>query len=107
MLILESTYGASRQGYTCHLIEYQPFEGITVMIPTFQMRKLGPEKFNNMPKNGVTGDEMVGWHHRLNGHESKQAPGDGGGQGTLACCSPWGQKDFDMTERLNSNQVTK
>ena len=34
-------------------------------------------------------DEMVGWHHRLNGHESEQAPGDGSGQGSLACCSPW------------------
>ena len=35
-------------------------------------------------------DEMVGWHHPLNGHESEQTPGDGEGQGSLACCSPWG-----------------
>ena len=41
---------------------------------------------------GMTEDEMVGWHHQLNGHESEQAPGDGEGQGSLACCSPWGGK---------------
>ena len=46
---------------------------------------------------------MVGWHHQLNGHEFEQAPGDGEGQGSLACCSPWGCKESDMTERLNNN----
>ena len=45
---------------------------------------------------------MVGWPHRLNGHESEQAPGDSEGQGGLACCSPWGRKASDSTERLNS-----
>ena len=50
---------------------------------------------------GTTEDEMVGWHHQLNGHEFEQAPGDGDGQGSLACCSPWGHKALDMTERLN------
>ena len=44
---------------------------------------------------------MVGWHHRLNGHEFEQAPGVGDGQGSLACCSPWGRKESDTTERLN------
>ena len=44
---------------------------------------------------------MVGWHHRLNGHESEHIPGDGDGQGGLACCSPWGRKGLDTTERLN------
>ena len=39
---------------------------------------------------GTTEDEMVGWHHQLSGHESKQTSGDGEGQGRLACCSPWG-----------------
>ena len=42
-------------------------------------------------------DEMVGWHPRLDGHEFEQAPGVGDGQGSLACCSPWGCKEFDMT----------
>jgi len=51
----------------------------------------------------ATEDEMVGWHHRLNRHEFEQAPGVGEGQGSLACCSPWGCKELDMTERLNNN----
>ena len=42
-------------------------------------------------------DEMVGWHHRLSGHESEQTLGDGEGQGSLACCSPWGHRDLDTT----------
>ena len=50
---------------------------------------------------GTTEDEMVGWHHRHNGHEFEQALGVGDGQGSLACCSPWGHKEWDRTERLN------
>ena len=50
---------------------------------------------------GVSENEMVGYHHRLNGHESEQALGAGDGQGNLACCCPWGRKELDMTERLN------
>ena len=46
---------------------------------------------------------MVGWHHQLNGHEFEQTPGDGEGQGSLECCSPWGRKESDMTELLNNN----
>ena len=49
-------------------------------------------------------DEMVGWHHRLNGHEFQQALGDGEGQGSLACCSPWGHKELDTTERLKHTE---
>ena len=48
---------------------------------------------------------MVGGHHRLNGHESEQALGDSEGQGSLACCCPWGHKESDTTERLNNNKV--
>ena len=47
---------------------------------------------------------MVGRHHQLKGHEFEQAPGDGEGQGSLECCSPWGHKESDMTEQLNNNQ---
>ena len=50
---------------------------------------------------GMTEDEMLGWHHRLSGHEFGQALGVGDGQGSLVCCSPWGRKDSDMTELLN------
>ena len=49
----------------------------------------------------MTEDEMVRWHHRLNGHEFAQAPGVGDGQGGLACCNSWGRKESDRTERLN------
>ena len=49
----------------------------------------------------MTEDEMVGWHDQLNGHEFGQAAGVGDGQGSLACCSPWGRKELDMTEQLN------
>ena len=52
-------------------------------------------------KRRVADDEMVGWHHWLNGHEFEQAPGVGDGQGSLVCCSPWGGKELDTTERLN------
>ena len=50
---------------------------------------------------GTTEDEMVGWHHWLKGHEFEQALGVGDGQGGLACCSPWGCKEMDTTERPN------
>ena len=52
-------------------------------------------------KKGTTEDEMVGWHHRLNGHELEQTPGVGDGQGSLKCYCPWGCKESDVTERLN------
>ena len=47
---------------------------------------------------GTTEDEMIGWHHQLNGYEFEQAPGVGDGQGSLVCCSPWGHKESDTTE---------
>ena len=53
----------------------------------------------------MTEDEMVGWHHRLNGYEFEQAPRDSEGQGGLACCSPWGHKELDTTERLTELKV--
>ena len=48
---------------------------------------------------------MVGWYHRLNGHEFEQTLGGGEGQGSLACCSPWGLKESDTTEGLNDNKA--
>ena len=47
---------------------------------------------------------MMGWHHRLDGHEFEQAPGAGDGQGSLACCSPQGCKELDTTEQLSEQQ---
>ena len=55
---------------------------------------------------GMSEDEMVGWHHQLDGHEFEQAPRVGDGQGSLACCSPWGFKESDMTEQLNWTRST-
>ena len=48
----------------------------------------------------MTEDELIGWHHQLDGHEFVLDPGVGEGQGSLVCCSPWGQKESDMTDRL-------
>ena len=53
----------------------------------------------------MTDDEMVGWHHRLNGCEFEQAPGDGEGRGSLACCSPWGWEESDTTWLINKKKV--
>ena len=52
----------------------------------------------------MTEDEMVGWHHQLNGHESEQTPSDDEGQESLACCIPWGRKESDMTWQLKNKQ---
>jgi len=51
----------------------------------------------------MTEDEMVGWHHQLNGHVFEETPGDSEGQRSLECCNPWGLKESDMTERLNNH----
>ena len=58
-------------------------------------------KDRRQKEKATTEDEMVGWHHQLNGHEFEQAPGDGDGQGNLVCYSPWGHKESDTTEQLN------
>ena len=58
------------------------------------------EKIEDRRKRGQQ-DEMVEWHHQLNGPKFEQAPGVGEGQGSLACCSPWSRKESDMTEQLN------
>ena len=55
-------------------------------------------KIEGKEEKGLTVDEMVGWHPRLDGHEFEQAPGVSDGQGSLACCSPWGCKESDTTE---------
>ena len=52
---------------------------------------------------GTTEDEMVGWHHWFSGHEFGQTPGDGEGQGSLACCSPWSYKELETTCQLSND----
>ena len=61
-------------------------------------KRLYAGRDSGQEKKGMTEDEMVGWHQRLNGHEFELALGVGDGQGSLACCSPWGCKKSDMTE---------
>ena len=51
----------------------------------------------------MTEDEMLGWHHQVSEQELGQTPGDSEGQGSLACCSPWGRKELATTERLKNN----
>ena len=58
-------------------------------------------KYWGQEEKGTTEDEMVGWHHQLNGHGFGYTPGVGDGQGGLLYCSPWGHKESDTTERLN------
>ena len=55
----------------------------------------------------MTEDEMVGWHHRLDGHKLEQVLGVGDGQGSLACCSPWGCEESAITERLTHSSMIK
>ena len=62
-------------------------------------------KIEGRREKGTTEDEMVGWHHRLNGHEFEQTPGDGEEQRNLACYSSWGHKVSDTTEQLNSSNM--
>ena len=75
--------------YFGHLIRRTDSLGKTLMLGKIEGRRRERQ------------DEMVGWHHRLNGHECEQAPGVGDGQGGLACCSPWSRKESDMTKQLN------
>ena len=74
--------------YFGHLMQRADSFEKTLMLEKIEGRRRGEE----------TEDEMVGWHHQLNGHEFEQAPGVSDGQGSLVCCSPWGLKESDMTE---------
>ena len=75
--------------YFGHLMQRADSFEKTLMLGKIEGRRRGQQ------------DEMVGWHHRLNGHEFEQAQGVGDGQGSLVCCNPWGRKESDTTEGLN------
>ena len=81
-----------RVQYFGHLMRKSDSFEKTLMLGNFEEEK------------GITEDEMVGWHHRLNGHESEQ-PGDSKGQGSLVCYSPWGHRASDTTEWVNNNKI--
>ena len=77
-------------------------EALILWPPDAKGRHIGKDpdagKYRRQEEKGTTEDEMVGWHHRLNGHEFEQTPGDSEGQESLACCSPWSCIDSDTTE---------
>ena len=83
-------------------------EALILWPPDVRSRPIGKDpdagKDWRQEEKGMTEDEMVGWHHRFDGHEFKQTPGDSEGQESLACCSPWGHKESDKTEPLNNNR---
>ena len=64
-------------------------------------------KTEGQEEKGATEDEMVGWHHRLNGRGFEQTQGDSEGQGSLACCSPWGHKELDMIQLNNKEGLNQ
>ena len=71
------------------------------------IRRLWCWKDWRLEEKGMTGDEMVGWHHQLDAHEFEQILGDREGQGSLMCCSPWGHKELDVTGQLNNSLSTQ
>ena len=62
-------------------------------------------KIEGRRRKGSIEGEIFGWHHQPKGHECEQALGDVKGQGSLACCGPWGHKELDMTEQLKNNKM--
>ena len=74
-----------------------------LMWRTDSLEKTDAGKDRRQEEKGATEKEIVGWYHQLNGHEFEQTLGDGDGQGSLVCCSPWGYKESDATERLNNH----
>ena len=79
----------------CHLVQRD-----NSLEKTLMLGKIEGKRRREMRK-----DEMIGWHCQLHGHEIYQAPGDGEGEGSLKCCSPWGCKESDMTEQLKKNNT--
>ena len=76
------------------------------LMQTDSLEKTDAGKDWRQKEKGTTEDQIVGWHHQLDGHEFEQASGVGDGQGSLACCSPWGRKELDTTEWLNWRTTT-
>ena len=69
------------------------------------LEKTDAERDWGQQEKGTTEDEMAGWHHRLNGHESEWTPAVGDGQGGLLCCDSWGRRELDRTERMNWTEL--
>ena len=78
-----------------------------LMQKTDSLEKTDAGKDWRQEEKGMTEDEMVGWHHWLDGHKFEQTLGDGGGHGSLVCCSPWGCKELNTTEGLKWTEGTE
>ena len=83
-------------------LKLQYFGHLMQRTDSFKKKKKSPYVGNDwrQEEKGMTEDEMVGWHHRLDGHEFEQFLEVGDGQGCLVCCSPWGRKESDTTEAI-------
>ena len=103
--LLRDSWTARRSNQSL-LIEINPEYSLEGLMLKVRLQSFGHlmrrtdsfEKTLMWEEKGMTEDEMVEWHHRLNGHEFEQAPGVSDGQGGLACCSPWYHKELDTTE---------
>ena len=106
---IQSVYPKENQSWI--FIERTDAEAKTpILLPPDVKNRLirkDPDAGNDwrLEEKGMTEDDMIGWHHWLDGHEFEQALGVGDGQGSLACCSAWCCKDLDTTEGLNSTEV--
>ena len=83
-------------------LKHQYFGHLMQRTDSLEKTLPGDGKDCRQEEKGTTEDELVGWYHRLDGHEFEQAPGDGEGRGSLACCSLWGRRELDRTEQLNN-----
>ena len=101
-ILKEISPGCSLEGLMLKL-ELQYFGHLMQRIDSLEKTLILPDSGKDwrQENKGMTEDEMVGWHHQLDGHEFEQALGVGDGQGRLACCSAWGCKESDTTEQLN------
>ena len=88
----------------------QLFDNLIMWDPLYSGRFIGKDpdagKDWGQEEKGMTEDEMVGWHHWHNGYEFEQTPGDSEGQGSLVCCSPWGQKESDRSSDWTATATT-
>ena len=98
-IIKEISPGCSLEGLMLKL-KLQYFGHLMQRADSFE-KTLMLGKIWGQEEKGMTEDEMVGWHHRLDGHGFGWTPGVGDGQGGLVCCGSWGHKESEMTERLN------
>ena len=103
-ILKEINPGCSLEGLMLKL-KLQDFGHLIRRVDSLEMSSPDAGRDWEQEEKGTTEDEMVGWHHRLDGCEFEWTPGIGDGQGGPACCNSWGHKESDMTERLNWTEL--